>query len=185
MAGMETGADEAGRGAWAGPLFVGVVTLGQVVIPRLNDSKLLSRGYRLTVYNKIRQLAKDIGVGFSTAAEVDTLGLTGATRLALKRALAQIDGLERLVIDGPYNFLPEHRWATAVVRADRSIPSVMAASVVAKVCRDQYMHSVAKAYPNYGFDRHVGYGTLRHRQALEKFGLTVEHRRSFRPVAEL
>lgn len=185
MAAMETGADEAGRGAWAGPLFVGVVTLGQAAIPRLSDSKRLSRGYRLAVYNHIRQFAKSIGVGFSTSAEVDALGLTAATRLALKRALTQLDGFERLIIDGSYNFLSEHPQTIAVVKADGSIPCVMAASVVAKVCRDQYMVRLAKTYPNYGFDRHVGYGTLYHRQALEKFGLTVEHRRSFRPVAAL
>jgi ribonuclease HII len=180
------GIDEVGRGCWAGPLVAGAVALGSP-IEGLADSKVLSKKRREVLASAIHARALAIGLGWVAASEVDALGLTASVRLAMERALAQITSeFDEIIIDGSYNFLASEPRARAVVKADASVPAVSAASITAKVARDTWMSSVAEAqFPQYGFARHVGYGTAEHLAALEKHGASELHRASFRPVAKI
>lgn len=177
------GIDEVGRGAWAGPLVVGAVLMNQGhQIAGLIDSKLLSKAARTSLDQSIRQIHK-VGIGFVTAKEVDDLGLTAATMLASERAIAYIEvPYDEIIIDGSINYLPNNPKSRAVIKADLFIQAVSAASIVAKVARDGYMTQLAAMYPDYGFERHVGYGTKAHKLALSKYGITASHRTSFKPI---
>lgn len=176
------GIDEVGRGAWAGPLVVGAVLL-QTDIPGLKDSKLLTKKQRAELDKLIRVEAECVGLGWVSPGEVDDLGLTEATTLACKRALEGIDttGLT-IVIDGKINYLSgdNNLQAECLVKADSLVPAVSAASIVAKVARDEYMEQMALEYPEYGFEKHVGYGTQMHQQAVDDHGLTPLHRWTYK-----
>jgi ribonuclease HII len=181
---ITVGIDEVGRGCWAGPLVAGAVILQQP-IKGLKDSKKLSKLQRekLTVDIKLEAIA--IGLGWVTPQEIDSIGLTEAVRLAMQRAVDQIAvAYDEIIIDGSYNFLAHDRRAQAIIKADDSVPSVSAASIVAKVARDQYMaDDMHELYPQYHFDKHVGYGTRLHIETLAKFGPSHIHRLSYKPVA--
>lgn len=174
------GIDEVGRGAWAGPLLVCAARMRHPVIG-LRDSKKLTKTRRELLARQIKEQA-DIGFGWVSAAEIDEHGLAFALRSAALRAVTAIrpQPNESIVIDGTINLLPDTYGATTMVKADDSVPEVSAASIVAKVARDAYMAQLAQTYTSYGFDAHVGYGTLRHRRAIVDNGLTPEHRKSFR-----
>ena len=176
------GIDEVGRGCWAGPLVAGAVLLGDP-IAGLRDSKRLTKRRREQLDEQIRQRALAYGLGWVSAQEIDALGLTAAVRLAYQRALAAIDvPFTHILIDGSYNFLADDLRATTLVKADATVPAVSAASIIAKVARDAFMREAAVQHPVYGFERHVGYGTAFHQEALQKHGPCVLHRQSFRPV---
>jgi ribonuclease HII len=180
------GIDEVGRGAWAGPLLVAAVRL-RAPIAGLKDSKLLSRLARDRLAAKITPHA-DIGFGWVEPKLIDKYGLAHALRLGCKLALANIEAAaaEQIVIDGKVNFAPRSfRRVIARVAADQTIAAVSAASIVAKVARDVHMHQLALDYPAYGFEKHVGYGTLAHQQALSQHGPCPQHRFSFRPMSRL
>ncbi len=182
---MQTvGIDEVGRGCWAGPLVAGAVVLG-APIAGLKDSKKLSKSQRQKLAAIIQAEARSIGLGWVTPQEVDALGLTEAVRLAMQRALSQISvDFNEIIIDGNLNFLTDETRARAVIKADDSVPAVSAASIVAKVARDMYMAGAMHAkYPQYHFDKHVGYGTAAHVKALREFGPSSIHRFSYKPVA--
>lgn len=186
---MILGIDEVGRGPWAGPLVVGAVILG-CEIEGIADSKKLSLKKRLELDEKIREKAKAVGLGWVSAREIDALGLASALHLACKRAIEEIDTLgvayHEIIIDGTVNFLkntPKGQFVTTLKKADSLVPSVGAASIVAKVARDNYMKDQAKIYPEYGFGTHVGYGTAAHIAAIETLGVTPLHRLSFAPLA--
>lgn len=184
---MMIGIDEVGRGCWAGPLVASAVLLDDMIaISGLKDSKKLSERMRSSLNLEIQKKAQAIGLGWVDAKEVDVLGLTESVRLAMRRALEQIDyhGIE-IVIDGNYNFLNDIPLTTAVIKADDSVPAVSAASIVAKVARDTYMKEIASKYPHYSFEKHVGYGTSVHRSALQKYGVTEIHRLSYEPIKAL
>jgi ribonuclease HII len=172
------GVDEVGRGAWAGPLLVCATRLHEP-IQGLRDSKLLSAKRREQLSEVIRPVA-DIGYGWVPAQEIDFIGLAAALRLATKRALTSIKPMsgEQIIIDGTINFAPEFG-ATTLVKADQTISEVSAASIVAKVARDEYMIKLSTVYPEYGFGSHVGYGTALHQRAIQMHGLCAEHRKSF------
>lgn len=177
------GVDEVGRGCWAGPVVAGAVLLGKP-IRGLKDSKKLTREQREAFDVKIRAKAKAIGIGWVSSAELDKLGMTKAVRLAMDRAVAQIsEAYDEIIIDGNYNFLAHVPNTKTMIKADDKIPAVSAASIVAKVARDTWMATeAAKLFPLYGFESHVGYGTPRHRAAIETHGLCDLHRRLFAPI---
>jgi ribonuclease HII len=186
---VTVGIDEVGRGCWAGPLVAGAVILDQP-IKGLKDSKKLSKKQREQLASRVRLEAAAVGLGWVSPTEVDEMGLTRAVRLAMERALEEVrvsyvKGFDVIIIDGNLNFFPENPKARAVVKADDSVPAVSAASIVAKVDRDNYMLEIAEQYPDYGFDRHVGYGTALHLERLRLYGISDLHRTSFKPVAAL
>lgn len=179
---MIVGIDEVGRGAWAGPLVVGAVLLGGAAIDGLTDSKLLTRQQREELDLEIRRQALAIGLGWVSAPHVDELGLTAALRLASSRALMYIrHNYKEIIIDGNVSFVDDPR-VTLMKKADLLVPSVSAASIVAKVARDNYMRHLSKVFPHYKFHSHVGYGTAAHRDAVHIHGLTPLHRRSWAPT---
>ncbi|MFI5275249.1 MAG: ribonuclease HII [Candidatus Saccharimonadales bacterium] len=180
---MVVGIDEVGRGCWAGPLVAGAVILDKP-IPGLNDSKLLTKRQRSALSEQILTRAAAVGLGWVSSQEVDAFGLTAAVRLAMQRAVAQIEVVfEEIIIDGNYNFLADDVRARTIVRADAAVPAVSAASIVAKVARDNWMCTqAAKQFPVYGFDKHVGYGTKQHHDMLVKHGICPLHRQSYRPI---
>jgi ribonuclease HII len=183
---MIVGVDEVGRGCWAGPVVAGAVALGAPIVG-LQDSKQLTKSQRERLAAEIRIEAAAIGIGWVDSMEVDEIGLSKAVGLAMQRAMSQIAVLfDELIIDGNYNFLPDEPRAKAIIKADGSIPAVSAASIVAKVARDNWMATVAmKQFPNYGFDKHFGYGTALHWQMLRLHGACALHRRSFKPIQAL
>ncbi|HEY5152855.1 MAG TPA: ribonuclease HII [Candidatus Saccharimonadales bacterium] len=179
------GIDEVGRGCWAGPVVAGAVILGKP-LAGLKDSKQLSKRQREKLAIEIRLWALAIGIGWVGPSEVDDIGLTAAVGLAMRRALEQVAlDYDEVIIDGSFNFLPDNPKAKAIVKADSSVPSVSAASIMAKVARDNYMAEIAGQYPDYGFEKHVGYGTALHLSKLKLHGVSDLHRRSFKPVRAL
>jgi len=183
---MILGIDEVGRGPWAGPLVVGAVVLGDVKIEGLTDSKKLSKKKLLEFDKIIRENTTDIGIGWVSNEEIDELGLSESLRLATIRAVEQIKTpYHEIIIDGTVNFLRgtrKEQYVTTIKKADLLISSVSAASIVAKVARDNYMIEQGQKYPEYGFEDHVGYGTARHAEALKLYGVTPLHRVSFAPI---
>lgn len=181
---MIVGIDEVGRGAWAGPLVVGVVGLGGVTIDGLTDSKLLSKKKREKFATQIKQSAPLVGIGWVSAVDIDAIGLSGALKLAARRAMQQIDckEIDQIIIDGTIPLIDDPR-VTLMKKADLLVPSVSAASVVAKVARDSYMTLCDSVFPGYGFSGHVGYGAEKHRLAIQTLGVLPIHRASFAPIA--
>jgi ribonuclease HII len=185
---MILGIDEVGRGPWAGPLVVGAVVLGDAKIDGLTDSKKLTKKKREALDILIREHAAGFGLGWVTADEIDDIGLGQALRLATIRAVEQVKApYHEIIIDGTINFLSETskgKYVTTLAKADLLIQSVSAASIIAKVARDNYMALQDDVYPGYGFTSHVGYGTAAHRGAIDKLGVTPLHRLSFAPLVK-
>ena len=192
---MILGIDEVGRGPWAGPLVVGAVILGGAEIDGLDDSKKLTKKRRQDLDALIRQQAAAWALGWVSARELDDIGMSEALRLATRRAVEQIQaicrdeklGFDEIIIDGTVNFLRGtalEKFAMTMPKADGLIPSVSAASIIAKVARDQFMAEQDAVYPGYGFKSNAGYGVAKHRAAIERLGVTPLHRLSFAPLAK-
>lgn len=185
---MILGIDEVGRGPWAGPLVIGAVVLGGNVVDGLTDSKKLSKKRREELDVVIRETASGYGLGWVDAGEIDEIGLSEALKLATRRAVEQIHTpYHEIIIDGTINFLAgtsKEAYVKVMKKADLLVPSVSAASIIAKVARDTYMAKQDAAYPGYKFGSHVGYGTAVHRNAIDKLGVTPLHRLSFAPLAK-
>ncbi len=183
------GVDEAGRGPLAGPVVAAVVVLqdGQI-IEGVRDSKKITARRREELLIRIKSEAVAWALGTADVEEIDRLNILGATMLAMQRAIKKLDVMpQRLQIDG--NQRPElphelDRVTHTLVGGDDICPAIAAASIIAKVERDQMMEELHNQYPDYGFDRHKGYPTAAHRQALMDLGVTPVHRMSFRPVRE-
>jgi len=186
---MILGIDEVGRGSWAGPLVVGAVVLGGAQIEGLTDSKKLTKSQRVRLEVEIRQKAAGFGLGWVAADELDKIGLSQALVEATKRAVEQVRTYyDEIIIDGTVNFLKgtnKGKYVTTMKKADLLIPAVSAASILAKVARDDYMTQQAKTNPGYGFERHVGYGTAKHSAAINELGITPLHRLSFAPIKKM
>lgn len=184
------GVDEAGRGPLVGSVVAGAVVLdpNQPIIG-LRDSKKLSPARREQLYAEIMQKARAWGVGQASPGEIDTLNILQATMLAMRRAIEALS--ERLgewpskaLIDG--NRCPILPIASeAIIKGDAKEPAISAASIIAKVTRDQQMQVLHTQYPQYGFNQHMGYPTEAHMQALKQYGPCEEHRRTFAPVRDL
>lgn len=186
---MILGIDEVGRGPWAGPLVIGAVVLGDVLIEGLTDSKKLSKKRREALDVVIREKAAGFGLGWVHAEEIDVVGLSEALKRATIRAVEQIKvPYHEIIIDGTINFLKETskgKYVTTLAKGDLLIPAISAASIIAKVARDTYMAEQDSLYSGYNFAKHVGYGTALHKAAIEKYGVTPLHRRSFAPIAKI
>ncbi len=182
---ITVGIDEVGRGCWAGPLVAGAVILGEP-ISGLADSKVLTKISRQKLAGQINQKALAVGLGWVDAATIDAIGLTAAVRLAMERAIDEIQiKFDDIIIDGNFNFLDTVPHSRAIIKADGTIPSVSAASIIAKVARDAYMTELSYIYPGYGFEQHVGYGTALHIAQLRIKGATDIHRLSYKPIKAL
>lgn len=176
------GIDEVGRGCWAGPLVAAAVVLHRP-IPGLRDSKKLTKKERERLAVIITEKALATGIGWVSPSELDEIGLTEAVRRAMQRALDQITcSYDKIIIDGNYNYLIQTGKSEVLIKADDLIPAVSAASIIAKVARDQYMTNLEGDYKKYQFERHVGYGTALHQQMLAEHGLSDMHRRLFKPI---
>lgn len=196
---MILGIDEVGRGPYAGPLVIGACILGDWQnsentewIEKLTDSKKLSAKRRDELYVLIKEKALAAATGWVSSVEIDEIGLSEALRLATRRAVEQIQKTKvpfsEIIIDGTMNFLAGtklEKYVSTLKKGDFLVKEISAASILAKVERDNYMAKLDTVYPEYGFGKHVGYGTAAHQKAMEEFGLTPEHRRSFRPVREI
>lgn len=181
---LVAGVDEAGRGPLAGPVCVAAVILDPArAIEGLNDSKRLSERRRDALYPLIVERALAWRIEFVEAGEVDALNILQATLTGMRRAVAALaPAAGHALVDG--NRLPDGLpcAATAIVDGDALEPSIMAASILAKVARDARMRELHAQYPQYGFDRHKGYPSAMHREALRMHGPCPQHRRSFAPV---
>ena len=174
------GVDEAGRGPLAGPVCAAAVILPKgLVIPGLNDSKKLSDKRRRELFPIIQQEAVSFGIAFASQEEIDEINILQATFLAMRRAMEQLNPQpEFALIDGNRETdfgVP----CKTVIKGDSLSANIAAASVLAKVTRDNWMMEAAEKYPGYGFEIHTGYGTKAHYAALEKLGPCPIHRRSF------
>jgi ribonuclease HII len=186
---LVAGLDEAGRGAWAGPVAAGAVILPpsdriKAALNGVRDSKQMTPLARERWADQIKQQSLSWSVGFASAQEIDRIGILPATRLASVRAL---EGLSL----APAHLLHDHlKWEdcplthTSLVRGESESLSIAAASVLAKTARDAWMRELDEKFPGYGFARHKGYGTRLHQKAIAQFGLCAEHRKSFRIMKE-
>lgn len=179
------GVDEVGRGSWAGPLLVVAARATSDLPGGVKDSKLLSKQQRQKL-NKLILTSCHLGEGWVSPKEIDKLGLAGAMRLGVKRALRAIraDRNEEIIIDGRVNYAPaRYTKVFCQAKADNLHGIVSAASIYAKVTRDRYMTTkVHDLFPEYGFNSHVGYGTARHKAAISQHGICEMHRLSYKPI---
>ena len=174
------GVDEAGRGPLAGPVYAAAVILPEnTVIDGLNDSKKLTEKKREKLFDVLRDRALDFGIASASQQEIDDVNILNAVYLAMNRAVRQmrtapdlllIDGNRDKGIEGP---------SRCVVKGDATCACIAAASVLAKVSRDRFMYEMAERFPQYGFEKHKGYGTALHYEKLREFGPCELHRKSF------
>jgi len=186
------GIDEAGRGPLAGPVSAGAVVIQNEdqVVEKVRDSKKMTKKQREEAFQKIKDISTAWGVGLVDSKEIDRMGIQEAVKKAMILALVQVERMlkkkaEYLIVDGT-NVLPIIGYKQRRIKeGDLLHYSISAGSVLAKVERDRLMREYAKKYPEYGFERHVGYGTKLHMEMLKKYGPCDIHRRCFRPVREL
>ena len=187
--GIVAGIDEAGRGPWAGPVVAAAVILDPATLPSLlaggiDDSKALSPAKRRELYRGLLECA-EMGVGAASVREIEERNILGATLTAMTRALAALPRRPAAaLVDG--NRAPDFPCRVeTVVRGDSRSLSIAAASIVAKVTRDEIMARLSPRYPEFAWERNAGYGTAEHRRALERHGPSPHHRRSFSPIRAL
>ncbi len=192
LKGFVAGIDEAGRGPWAGPVVAGSVIILDKNLPQelmlgLNDSKKLSASKRQKLYQELYK-AQDqgkicIGIGQASPEEIDDINILQATFLAMQRATNALSITPDIaIIDGnrcPQNFSCPSK---SIIKGDAISLSISAASIVAKVFRDNLMQDLAKKYPYYSFEKNAGYGTKAHVLGLEQYGITPQHRKSYKPI---
>ena len=182
---LVAGVDEAGRGPLAGPVVAAAVILpASLKLPILADSKLLTASQRELAYKDIQRAALSIGVGIVDSVDIDGLNILQATYVAMRRALSQLLCAPSFVLVDGYP-IPKNGFSQkGIFSGDRKSACIAAASIVAKVTRDHLMVSWDRVFPAYGFKQHKGYGTRAHQLALQKWGPSPIHRRSFAPVRE-
>jgi ribonuclease HII len=183
------GVDEAGRGAWAGPVVAAATILpadlqaSASLLGRVDDSKHLTPAARERALDRIQSCTLAIGVGFGTVEEIEESGILAATKAAMSRALASLALKPDFVLLDHVTLSDLPCPQRGVTHGDALSLSIAAASIVAKVARDRWMAEHETHYPGYGFGSHKGYGTVQHRMALERLGPCPLHRLTFRPVA--
>jgi ribonuclease HII len=177
---LVAGIDEVGRGALAGPLVAACVILPTNSRMSLADSKLLTAEKRSVAAKKIRERAIGYGIGWVSNTEIDEYGLSWSLQEAYLRALEDMAlEVSQIILDGSVNYLKEFDICQTLVKADQKVSCVAAASIIAKVARDEYMRDLCEKYPEYCYQTNVGYGTQAHRNAIKLNGLTDLHRKSF------
>ena len=178
-----SGVDEAGRGSWAGPVVSAAVILKNYPNAKeLKDSKILNKRERIEIFNKLKKNSI-IGVGFSSVQEIERFNILKATFLSMSRAINSLTLTpDLLLIDG--NRVPPKLTIEAypIIKGDKFISEISAASIVAKVIRDTHMKILDKKYPGYGFTNNAGYGVKLHLCALKTLGVTPIHRQTFKPI---
>ena len=179
------GVDEVGRGPLAGPVVAAAVILPKACkIPGLNDSKKIPKSKHKEIYEAVLQNAVAIGIGIKDNQVIDQVNIYEATKLAMMEAIGQLEPQpQHLLIDAMRLDLPIPQ--TSIIKGDANSLSIAAASIVAKVTRDQMMEEFDCEYPGYDFTQNVGYGTANHLAGLHKLGVTPIHRRSFEPVKSM
>lgn len=176
------GVDEVGRGCLAGPVVAAAVILDKP-IQGLRDSKKLTKLKRQELDIQIRNNALAFGIGWTEIDDINKHGLTYSVTKAMKNAVKEIKiNYHKTIIDGNYNYLPEQPNVELMIKADDKIMSVSAASIIAKVFRDNWMTKMSVKFPNYGFDKHVGYGTKYHLKQIDKYGPCDQHRMFYKPL---
>ena len=185
------GVDEVGRGPLAGPVTAAAVFFDRQkitsdLLTKIDDSKKIAQKKRAKISKQIESIAI-IGIGWASSGEIDQLNILEATMLAMQRAIFSLQ--KQIILDPDYilidgNKVPRLGFPSkAIVRGDEKSLSIAAASIVAKSKRDAFMTSLSKLYPGYGWEKNAGYGTREHLAAIEREGITVHHRRSFKPIA--
>ena len=177
------GVDEAGRGPLAGPVFAAAVILSDTCsLEGLADSKRLSAKQRTRLFPQIQAQSVSWAIAQASVEEIDRLNILQASLLAMRRAVEHLAIVPReILVDG--NRAPSVPMPVrTIVRGDATVPAISAASILAKVARDRCMDELHEQFPQYGFDRHKGYGTAAHMEALERWGASAVHRQSFAPV---
>ncbi len=179
------GLDEVGRGPLAGPVVAAAVILpSDFKLLGLTDSKKLSKEKRDMFFDVITNEAIAYSIQMVHAAEIDEINIYESTKLAMSRAVKEMNCQpDHLLLDAMKLDLPIGQ--TSIIKGDQKSLTIAASSVLAKVTRDRYMEEVAREFPGYGFSNHVGYGTKQHLDAISKLGVTREHRKSFKPIAEV
>jgi len=179
------GVDEVGRGPLAGPVVAAAVILPEnCKIPGLNDSKKIPKSKHQAIYQAVLDQALSVGIGVKDNQVIDQVNIYEATKLAMLEAIQELDQQpQHLLIDAMKLDLPISQ--TSIIKGDANSLSIAAASVVAKVTRDQMMAAYDQEYPGYDFGQNAGYGTTKHLEGLEKHGVTPIHRRSFEPIKSM
>lgn len=179
------GVDEVGRGPLAGPVVAAAVILPKACkIPGLNDSKKIPKSKHKEIYEAVLQNAIAIGIGIKDNQVIDQVNIYEATKLAMREAIGQLEPQpQHLLIDAMRLDLPISQ--TSIIKGDANSLSIAAASIVAKVTRDQMMEEFDRKYPGYDFAQNAGYGTAKHLAGLDQLGVTPIHRRSFEPVKSM
>ena len=178
---LEAGCDEAGRGCLAGPVYAAAVILPpRLRMPLLNDSKKLSLATRNLLREQIEKKAVAWAVASCSELEIEKYNILNCSILAMQRAVQQLSTRpEHLLIDGnqfkPFDFYSY----TTIIKGDAKYKSIAAASILAKTHRDEYMIQLSEKYPEFGFEKHKGYGTKKHIEAIQEFGYLICHRKTF------
>lgn len=182
---LVAGVDEAGCGAWAGPVYAGAVILPSKMglrSPLVRDSKLLSPTQRAEVELLIKKSAHSWAVGVATAEEVDRLNVRRASALAMRRAVETLSSRPEFLLIDAFSIPGLDIPSKGIIGGDRIVKSIAAASILAKTARDRFMVELEALHPGYGFAAHKGYGTARHQAALGALGPCAEHRKSYAPI---
>ena len=187
--GVVAGVDEVGRGPWAGPVVAAAVILDVATLPlslteEIDDSKRLSAKRRRDIAQQLQSCAR-IGIGAAATAEISALNILGATFLAMRRAVDALEVLPDLALVDGNRLPPLPCPARTIIKGDGISLSIAAASIIAKVTRDQLMVRLGARYPGFGWERNAGYGTAEHQAALNRLGVTPHHRKSFAPIVKM
>ena len=179
------GVDEVGRGSLVGPVVAAAVILGRVRISELKDSKKLSESKRSEIAQEIKTKAKSISIGVVSSKMIDKINIKRASILAMQKAAINLSCRpKKIIVDGEDAFESEFP-LISMIKADNFIPEVMAASIIAKVYRDELLKKLDKKYPEFCFSSHKGYPTKKHIDAINTYGIINEHRKTFGPVKKI